>query len=215
MRKGETSEASIASSAVPSPKSKTPISTSGKLLQKAKQKSRQQKPVGTQSDRAAVMDTSESDQTPAYSAGRGISRVRVSLPCVTIQRCAVSTESLHVPVHLHLGPMPLPPVHQHLGPKPASPSLSQPAAVSTASPRIHLAPSLAQTHSACEFSSSSGSESVQEVWSMAQSDVFTTTTGGIEQQTRRDSMQQQVHVSQGIRVQHYARGMAPPSQQCV
>ncbi len=141
--------------------------------------------------------------------------MRVSPPRVTIQRHAVSMESPHVPVHLHLGPMPSLPVHQRLGPKPTSPSSSQPAAVSTASPRIRLVPSSAQTNPVNEFSSSSGSESVWKDRSATRSDVFTTTTSGVEQQMRRDSMQQQVHVSQGIRVQHFARGMAPPSQQCV
>ncbi len=74
IRKGETSEVLAASSAVPSPKSKAPKCASGKLLQKAIRTLRQPKPVGTQSDGAA-MDTSESDQMPAHSAGRGISRV--------------------------------------------------------------------------------------------------------------------------------------------
>ncbi len=48
---------------------------------------------------------------------------------------------------------------------------------------------------------------------MARSDVFTTRTGGVEQQMRRDSMQRQMHISRGIRAQHYVRGMVPPSQQ--
>ncbi len=74
IRKGETSEVSASNSAVPSPKTKAPKSASGKLLQKAMQMLRQPKPVGTQSDGAA-MDTSESDQTPAHSVGCGISRV--------------------------------------------------------------------------------------------------------------------------------------------
>ncbi len=189
IRKGETSEASIASSAVPSPKSKAPMSTSGKLLQKAMRVSQQQKPVGTQSDGAAAMDTSESDQMPALSAGCGISRVQVSPPRMPIQRCAVSMESTHVPTRLRLGPMPSLLIHQRLGPKPALPSPSQPAAVLTALPRICLVLSSAQTHPVHEFSSSSGSESMWEVRSMARSDVFTTTTGGVEQQMRRDLMQ--------------------------
>ncbi len=109
--------------------------------------------------------------------------------------------------------MPSPPIQQCLGPKPAPSSLSQPAAVSTASPRIRLVPSSAQTHSVREISSSSGSESVQEVQSTARSDVITTTVGGVQQQTRRDLMQRQVHVSRGIRAQHFASGMAPHPQQ--
>ncbi len=139
----------------------------------------------------------------------------MSPPRVTIQRHAVSMELPRAPVCLHLGPMPSPPIHQHLSPKPTSSSPSQPAAVLTASPRIHLVSSSAQTHPVREFSLSSGSESVQEVRSTARSDVFATTTGDVEQQMRRDSMKRQVHITRGIRAQHYARGMVPPSQQCI
>ncbi len=128
------------------------------------------------------MDTLESNQTPAHSARYGISRVRVSPPRMTIQRCAVLMELPHVPVCLRLGPIPSPPIHQHLGPKPASPSPSQSTAVSTASPRICLVPSSAETHPVREFSPSSGSELVWEVRSTARSDVFTTTTGGADEQ---------------------------------